>query len=211
MNNSCRISFEARLDVYEGRASAETCKLVNRHIAENCPACAVDLAWLADNLPALQFALQQDVQSVSDWALARALRIMPPKAETVVRRLVAAAHLLFDSRNRNTAFVPARAGADGSVHVVYRTDSADVDLWQEQTQSGGWYLTGQALSLAGGEMDPPLAATLVSEDVTSQVASIENAEFSFESVSAGRYSLSLLWNDLEIQVDDLSVGCAEAP
>ena len=107
-------------------------------------------------------------------------------------------------------FAPARDGPDGSVHVVYRTDTADVDLWQEQTRTGAWYLTGQALSLGVAEMAPPISATLVSTNLDAQLASIENAEFSFESVIAGRYALNLIWDDLEIQVDNLAVGIAEA-
>jgi len=210
MKNLCRIPFEARLDFHEGRADKETSELVNRHLAKNCAACKQDLEWLASYMPALQFATQ-DEERVSEWAFRRALNIMPPKAESVAVRLVAAARLLFDSRNPNTGFATARAaGEDGSVHVVYRTETADVDLWQEQTRSGGWYLTGQALSIAGKEMEAPTAATLVSAEASPQLASIENAEFSFESVAAGRYSLSLVWNDLEIQVDDLAVGSAEA-
>ena len=56
----------------------------------------------------------------------------------------------------------------------------------------------------------PTGAKLISEILTEQRASIENSEFSFESVVAGKYTLSLLWDDLEIQVDELAVGYAEA-
>jgi hypothetical protein len=209
MKKICRISFEARLNVYEGRADAKTKELVSRHEAENCVSCTTDFAWLAAYMPAMRSALQYNEQSVSAWALARACNIMPPQTSAGAARLVAAARLLFDSRNRNTAFAPARDGLDSSVHVVYRTDTADVDLWQEQTRSGEWYITGQALSLAGADMIPPTTARLESSGSAAQLGSIENAEFSFESVAAGRYSLSLLWEGLEIQVDDLAVGCSE--
>jgi hypothetical protein len=71
-------------------------------------------------------------------------------------------------------------------------------------------MTGQALSLGKAELDPPRAASLISDVVGTQFASIENAEFSFESLAAGKYCLSLLWDDMEIRVDDLAVGFAEA-
>jgi len=94
---------------------------------------------------------------------------------------------------------------------VYRTDSADVDLWQEEQRAGDWYVTGQALSLDGLDMPPPTGATLRFATEEPRVATIENAEFSFESVASGNYLLSLLWDNLEIQVGDLAVGSAEAP
>ncbi len=210
MRKPCRIPLETRMDVYEGRADAETNALVSLHLAKNCAACKLDMAWLAAYLPSLRRALEVTEEKVSHAAFERACSIMRPRSRPAVERLIAAAQLLFDSRNRNTAFATARDGEDGSVHLVYRTNAADVDMWQEQTRDGGWYLTGQALSLAGSDLDPPTAATLVGPGNSSQLALIENSEFSFESVTAGQYSLSLLWDNLEIQVDDLRVGSAEA-
>lgn len=211
MINFCRIPFEARLDYHEGRADSKTTQLVKRHVAEGCHACTRDLEWIAEFMPTLQGVLQHAELRVSDWAISRAQQIMhrEPPTPSAVQRLVTTAHLLFDSRSLNRGLATARDAADGSVHVVYRTELADVDVWQEQVGPGRWYVTGQALGLSGTDMEPPQAASLISSKFGPSEAALEDSEFSFESVNAGNYSLRLRWDALEIDVDDLAVGLTE--
>jgi hypothetical protein len=218
MTQKCRIPFEALLDFHEGLSAGPPAKTITRHIADGCPTCRTELAWIEEFLPAVSGAMRTEELQVSRSALVRAHNVMRERNEVrperitkpVVQRLVAAAALLFDSRKQQPALSTARDSADSSVHSVYRTESADVDLWQEGNSRGSWFVTGQALPVANEEMPPPRMACLTSARYGPQEALVEDNEFSFDCVASGRYSLRLLWDDMEIQVDDLDVGLVEA-
>jgi len=216
----CRIPFDAHLDYHDGKVDSKATRLIASHLSRGCDACEKQLTWIATFVPALAGAAKYAEQSVSEAAFERARRIVPrlqtskPERELARQRtvpaMVAFAKLLFDSRNAGPAFATARSSSEGSVHSVFRTDAADIDIWQEQTVSGDWFVTGQALSRSGEELSPPDAVSLYSNIQGEHAANFDDSEFSFETVAEGQYALRLHWEELDIVVDDLAVGDAEA-
>ena len=56
------------------------------------------------------------------------------------------------------------------------------------------------------DMPAPKYASLQSPDSGLADAEIEDGEFSFPAVAAGRYTLRLAWDEQDIVVEDLAVG-----
>lgn len=211
----CQIPFETLTDYREGRMNAETAAHIRQHLQSGCAKCQRDLDWLAAFLPTMQAALQEAEPQVSAHALANAFRLMQTRnpEPTLSSRVAQVARLLFDSRNPAAQMVPAREAAGSSIHVVYRVNKIDIDVWQETMREGRWYLAGQALPIEGGAALSLQQATLGFGQINPHnsviSALIEDGEFIFEAVAAGHYTLRLHWEDQEIIVPDLIVGSEE--
>jgi len=210
----CRIQFEELLSYFEGTSSKSASKTINRHVAEGCKTCISGLAWVREFMPSLHYVVQYKEERVTAAAMARAIALMPTKAQPAIQasfreRLVTAAALLFDTRLNAPSMVAARDLIDGSVHVAYSAGTIDVDIWQESAKGGNWFVTGQALCVGNEVLASPDSVSLVSSVNETITGSLEDSEFSFESVRPGSYELRLQWADQDVVIDSLTIGDVE--
>lgn len=199
----CRMPFERLVDYREGHADAATVAEVRAHLGQGCAACEATLARLERTVSALRAG---DLLHAPGSALERARALYRERFRAPVRPTLLA-RLVFDSRV-NLAFAGARGGEEQAFQRLYSTDAHDIDLWQERTEMGGWYLIGQTLPKAGGEACSLVSATLTAADGRALDARIEAGEFHFPSVPPGVYQLTLRLPEpeREIIVPDVEVG-----
>lgn len=110
------------------------------------------------------------------------------------------AALTFDSLTAKPAF-GLRSGATSGRQLVYSTELADIDL-RVSPQSGEWEIAGQILgaSQSGGSVN------LESEGFSASADLNELAEFGFQSVPSGIYTLFVQLPELEIEIPPLQLG-----
>jgi len=193
--------FEWLVDFYEGRTEEAAAAEIRAHLAAGCPVCEANLARLGRMLSALQAG---DLLHVSESTLDRA-RALYRERFRVPSRPALIARLVFDSRT-DLAFAGARGGGEQAFQRLYCTDAHDIDLWQERTETGEWYLIGQALPKSGGQALAPEEALLTAADGRTLTAALDAREFHFPSVPPGVYALRLRLEGSEIILPDVVVG-----
>jgi hypothetical protein len=200
-NKKCRITFEELLDLQDGRADAATEKRLQTHLAAGCQACDAQLAQIGR----LQQVMREgELVSAPVNVVVRAKELFRERFVKPVRPSLIA-QLVFDSRNR-LALSGARGAEGGQIQALYSTDEHDVDLWQERSADGRWYVIGQVLPKDGGEPLQPADAILRSDSGEPIESRGEGGEFHLTSVPAGSYTLHIGLPDVEITAEEIVIG-----
>ncbi|HXS02510.1 MAG TPA: hypothetical protein VN724_18200 [Pyrinomonadaceae bacterium] len=110
------------------------------------------------------------------------------------------AALTFDSLTAQPAF-GLRSGATTGRQLVYSTEMADLDL-RVSPQSGEWEIAGQIL----GSSESRGNVKLVSDTFSASADLNELAEFGFQSVPSGIYTMLVHLPELEIEIPPLQLG-----
>lgn len=197
----CGMAFETLLDYYEGRADEAAAARVREHLTAGCQTCQQQLARIARTLDVLP---ELGRLPVPEPVLERARAIYRERFSKPERTSILA-KLVFDSRT-HLALAGARGEENTSLQQHYRTDSYDIDLWQEWTEEKAWYLIGQALSTQGDAILRPDAVLLISPEGATQTARIEPREFHFDAVPEGRYTMIVQLGGVDVTLPDVLVG-----
>ena len=193
---SPHISFTELADVADEQSTpaAETLK----HLA-TCSHCAKELQTLRQAIGLMRI---DDVENAPASLIKNAkdmFRIRGANREpSRLARVLAA--LTFDSLTVKPAF-GLRSGISAGRQLVYSTEMADIDL-RVSPQSGEWEIAGQILgsSQATGKVN------LKSESFHASADLNELAEFGFQSVPSGIYTLFVHLPELEIEIPPLQLG-----
>jgi len=110
------------------------------------------------------------------------------------------AALTFDSLTAKPAF-GLRSAATTGRQLVYSTEMADLDL-RVSPQSGEWEIAGQIL----GSSESRGNVKLVSDTFSASADLNELAEFGFQSVPSGIYTMLVHLPELEIEIPPLQLG-----
>jgi hypothetical protein len=197
----CNIPFETLADYHDGRADATAADRIREHLGAGCAHCRESLAWLGRTLETVAEAERVRVPPslVDRLHGLYAERFRPPIRRSLLARLS------FDGRS-----APALAGARGAEEEAFRlnysTEEHDIDLWQEPSGQGDWYLIGQVLSREGDDTVQPARIVLTSTGGPEVSVTPELPEFHLPSVPAGIYRAALLLPDGEIVIPELVVG-----
>ena len=208
MPSQTRISLKTLADLVDGRLSEDEAAEVRRQLADANPRTRADLAWLqalatfrrAMPLEAPPERVRETLRThFRRWAEGR-------RRPSLFQRL--AAQLTFDSRLQ-----PALAGARGrpaaSGQLLYTTDRMDIELHLLPAGPGQVRILGQALA-----RDPNLNVAdcavqlLAGEREIGLTSTSTLGEFTFESVPGGDYTLVLVSEEGEVELEhvDLVTG-----
>lgn len=111
-----------------------------------------------------------------------------------------AAVLTFDSLTATPAF-GLRSQTTAGRQLIYSTDRLDLEVRVAQ-DNDEWQISGQIL----GPPCPDAKVGLEGENLSASTKVNELCEFSFDSVSAGAYKISLRLPDLFIETPQLELG-----
>ena len=197
MNNfSPHISFTELADLADAHSkpSAEALE----HLAA-CSRCAEELQALRQTIG---FMRTDDLEDAPANLINYAKNIFTGRgASREPSRLARVlASLTFDSLTAKPAF-GLRSGASAGRQLVYSTEMADIDL-RVSPQSGEWELAGQIL----GSSQPGGKVNLESESFSASADLNELAEFGFQSVPSGIYTMFVQLPELEIEIPPLQLG-----
>lgn len=110
------------------------------------------------------------------------------------------AALTFDSLTAAPAF-GLRSQTTAGRQLIYSTDKLDLEV-RVARDNDEWQISGQIL----GSACPEGKVNLVGENLSASTKMNELCEFSFDSVPAGAYKISLLLPDLSIETPQLELG-----
>jgi anti-sigma factor RsiW len=197
MNNfSPHLSFTELTDVADelSQPAAETLE----HLA-TCSHCAKELQSLRQAIGLMRIddvenAPASLIKNAKDMFRVRGANRVPSRLARVL------AALTFDSLTAKPAF-GLRSGASAGRQLVYSTEMADIDL-RVSPQSGEWEIAGQILgsSQSGGKVN------LESDSFSASADLNELAEFGFQSVPSGIYTMFVHLPELEIEIPPLQLG-----
>ena len=201
MNNSHHhIPFSQLADLVEDRLTPDEREHLEKHI-NTCPRCSNELAQLKHLVELMRTDSSEDAPP---GAIARAValfrsRAMPTSPLSDLRRHILAV-LRFDSKGLAPAF-GVRSGAPGPRQLLYSAEAYDLDLRIEAADQA-WIVSGQLLgeSVAGG------LVVLQGEPGTKQATLNQQSEFELPPAQAGIYKLILHLTDVDVEVDELSLG-----
>ena len=205
--NSCSVSFVDLTDYHEERLVGNERLKIEQHLHAGCSDCEVALRFLRRYSPALKKAAAPSEYQVSEPALTAAMAIARQSSMTTKHAGLATqiARLLFDSRLQ--AMPDGARGAGTSTYkVLYETEDYYLDIWQEQSESGRWYLFGTALSSGSGEVGPTDHVELIGKDGRSWATDGTLGEFQLADIPEGEFQLRLRLADSEVSIPDLRVG-----
>jgi anti-sigma factor RsiW len=168
------------------------------HLA-TCSHCAKELQTLRQTIGLMR---SDDVEDAPARLIKNAremFRVRGANRESSRLARVLAA-LTFDSLTAKPAF-GLRSGASAGRQLIYSTESTDIDL-RVAEQSGEWEIAGQILGLSqsGGKVN------LESESFSASADLNELAEFGFQSVPSGSYTMFVQLPELEIEIPPLQLG-----
>jgi hypothetical protein len=207
MSRQTRISFETLADLVDGRLSESEAAEVRRQLADADACTRADLAWL-QALAAFRRAMPPEAppERVREALRAHFRRWAEGRRQPgLFQRLVA--QLTFDSR-RQPALVGVRGGPVEPGQLLYTTDRLDIELHVLSAGPGQVRILGQALS-----RDPELNVAdcavqlLAGEREIGLTSTNELGEFTFEAVPCDNYTLVLVSEEGEIELEhvDLTV------
>ena len=193
---SPHISFTELADVADEQSTpaAETLK----HLA-TCSHCAKELQTLRQAIGLMRI---DDVDN-APASLIKSAKAMfrnrgANREPSRLARVLAA--LTFDSLTAKPAF-GLRSAATTGRQLVYSTEMADLDL-RVSPQSGEWEIAGQIL----GSSESRGNVKLVSDTFSASADLNELAEFGFQSVPSGIYTMLVHLPELEIEIPPLQLG-----
>jgi hypothetical protein len=208
MPSQKRIHFETLADLVDGRLSENEAAEVRRQLADADPHTQADLAWL-QALASFRGAmpLEAPPDRVREALRAHFRRWAEERRRpSLFQRLVA--QLTFDSRLQ-PALVGIRTGPTAPGQLLYTTDPMDIELHLLPAGPDRVRILGQALA-----RDPDLDATdcpvqlLAGEQEVGLTATNDLGEFTFEAVPRRDYTLVLVTQEGEIELEhiDLTTG-----
>jgi hypothetical protein len=193
---SPHISFTELADIADAQShpAAETLK----HL-DTCSHCAKELQTLRQAIGLMRIddvenAPASLIKSAKDMFRGRGANREPSRLARVL------AALTFDSLTTKPAF-GLRSGTTAGRQLVYSTGMADIDLRVSQ-QSGEWEIAGQIL----GASESRGKVNLESDGFSAAVDLNELAEFGFQSVPSGIYTMFVHLPELEIEIPPLQLG-----
>lgn len=191
---SPHISFTELADVADEKLNptAETLQ----HLAA-CSRCAKELQSLRQAIGLMRI---DDVENAPASLIKSAKDMFRGANREPTRLARALAALTFDSLTIKPAF-GLRSGMSAGRQLVYSTEMADIDL-RVSPQSGEWEIAGQILgaSQSGGKVNLESESFFASADLN------ELAEFGFQSVPSGIYTMFVHLPELEIEIPPLQLG-----
>ena len=202
----CGVSFETLADYHEGRADASLTAQVRQHLDRDCSHCRQNLAWLERAKSTLW---QAHTVQVPEPALERARALFRERFQPVVvpNPLVSwLARLQFDSRSNTPALAGARGATGEGVQLVYSTDVHDIDLFQEPSEAGTWYVIGQVMPRDGEATLVPHEIVLTEQNGNRLTFAPTGGEFHLPSVPEGIYDIALRLTDGEITLPGVGIG-----
>ncbi|MFO7633710.1 MAG: zf-HC2 domain-containing protein [Caldilinea sp.] len=198
--NFSHIPYERLVDRAEGRLARTQTAALDEHLA-GCVRCREEAARIERMVAAMRHDESIDAPPAlvaRAVALFRARAVEP--APSLFQRLVAA--LSFE----NTALTPAfglRSSGSGERQMIFTANEYDVDLRMAAGEAG-WVISGQLLGAAATSG----AATLANEAASQTVVLGEELTFAFPLVAAGRFVLTLRFDQIEFVVEEIVVGDA---
>jgi hypothetical protein len=192
---SPHISFTELADIADKQSQPAAKTL--EHLA-TCSHCAKELQTLRQAIGLMRIddvesAPASLIKSARDMFRGRGANREPSRLARVL------AALTFDSLTAKPAF-GLRSGATTGRQLVYSTELADIDL-RVSPQSGEWEIAGQILgSSQRGTVN------LESESFSATADLNELAEFGFQSVPSGIYTMFVHLPELEIEIPPLQLG-----
>ena len=193
---SPHISFTELADIADGKSQPAAKTL--EHLA-TCSPCAKELQTLRQAIGLMRI---DDVENAPANLIQSAKQIFRSRGAnrepSRLARVLAA--LTFDSLTAKPAF-GLRSAATAGRQLVYSTELADIDL-RVSPQSGEWEIAGQILgaSQSGGKVN------LESDSFSASADLNELAEFGFQSVPSGIYTMFVQLPELEIEIPPLQLG-----
>ena len=201
----CNIAFETLADYHDGRTDAATSAVIRQHLETGCPNCQEGLSWLQG---AARRIYETEQIQVPQRLLDRASALFRERFRPPVR-VSWLARLLFDNRQAALSFAGARGASQESVQLAYSTDRHDIELFQEPTEEGAWYIIGQVMPKEGEATLIPREVVLTGSDSRQIVAAPQGEEFHLPSVPAGIYAVTLRLEEGDILLSDVVVGRQE--
>lgn len=193
---SPHISFTELADIADNQSqpAAETLE----HLA-TCSHCAKELQTLRQAIGLMRI---DDVENAPASLIENAKAMFRGRGAnrepSRFARVLAA--LTFDSLTAKPAF-GLRSGASSGRQLVYSTELADIDL-RVSPQSGEWEIAGQVL----GASESRGKVNLESDSFSASADLNELAEFGFQSVPSGIYTMFVQLPELEIEIPPLQLG-----
>jgi hypothetical protein len=193
---SPHISFTELADVADELSQPAAGTL--QHLA-TCSHCAKELHTLRQAIGLMRIddvenAPASLIKSAKDMFRGRGANREPSRLARVL------AALTFDSLTAKPAY-GLRSGATAGRQLVYATELADIDLRVSQ-QSGEWEIAGQIL----GASESRGKVNLKSDSFSASADLNELAEFGFQSVPSGIYTMFVHLPELEIEIPPLQLG-----
>ncbi len=203
----CGIAFETLADYHEGKADASVSARIREHLDRDCLHCRQNLAWLERATGTLREA---PFVQVPEAALERAralFRERYPSPATLPNPLFAwLAQLQFDSRSSAPMLAGARGMKREGVQLVYSTEVHDIDLFQELSGEGTWYLIGQVMPRDGEATIVPQEVVLTERGGNRLTFAPESGEFHLPAIPEGIYDIALRLADGEITLPGVGIG-----
>lgn len=199
---SCDITFENLADYNDGCAASAVAEQISQHLKTGCNQCRENLAWMQDTMTTLKAAENVVVpQSIAS----RAHTVFTERFRAPIRHSWFA-FLQFDSRSSMMAMAGARGGQADSYQLIYSTDAHDIELFQEPSEDGKWYIIGQVMPKEGETTLVTHEVILKGADQESLTFPCRSDEFHLTSVPAGIYDITLRLSEEEITLSSVSVG-----
>ncbi|HLJ53770.1 MAG TPA: hypothetical protein VKT77_01960 [Chthonomonadaceae bacterium] len=200
----CGITFETLADFHDGRADAESAARVREHVDAGCTQCRETLAWIERAGGTMRDAARHPVP---ERLLDRMHAVYAERFRQPARRSLMA-WLTFDGRATQ---MPAGArGTPGpAIQLNYSTEEHDVEIWEEPTAEGRWYVIGQVLPREGEGTLTPSEVSLTDRDGVTRLVAPAMPEVHLPSVAAGPYTMVFKLADANIVISDLVVGGGE--
>lgn len=193
---SPHLSFTELADVADEQSQPAAKTL--EHLA-TCSHCAKELHSLRQAIGLMRIddvenAPASLIKNAKDMFRGRGANREPSRLARVL------AALTFDSLTAKPAF-GLRSGTGAGRQLIYSTEMADIDL-RVAPQSGEWEIAGQILGASelGGKVN------LESDSFSASADLNELAEFGFQSVPSGIYSMFVQLPELEIEIPPLQLG-----
>ena len=193
MSSSTHIPVETLADIAERGEAAETSPFAMTHIAA-CSTCAETLSRLQ------QLILMMRSDNTTDAprdVLTAALNIFSHEKRSPLRRIVAL--LTFDSRNAGPAF-GTRSLFQTSRQMLYSAEETDLDL-RITMQNNECILAGQVIGAGCAEGHVEISGVAGTSEATLN----DVCEFTLPPVPAGKYSLTVRLQDLQIEIPELEL------
>jgi hypothetical protein len=193
---SPHISFTELANIADEQSQPAAETLV--HLA-TCSHCAKELQTLRQAIGLMRIdnienAPASLIKSAKDMFRNRSANREPSRLARVL------AALTFDSFTAKPAF-GLRSGTGSGRQLVYSTEMADIDL-HVSPQSAEWELAGQIL----GSSESRGKVNLVSDAFSASADLNELAEFGFQSVPSGIYTMFVHLSNLEIEIPPFKLG-----
>lgn len=191
---SPHVPFAELTELAEGRSTATP---EQREHLMQCSECSAELASIRKALALMRSDTSEDappelIATVKNYARRALTR------QASLRRIIAA--LTFDSLTNAPAF-GLRSQITPGRQLIYSTETADIDV-HISAEDEQWQIAGQVLGAecASGDVD------LEGDSFSLSVKFNELCEFSFGSVPAGAYKISLRLPDVVIETPRFELG-----